>query len=124
MTGSTARGAYWAGVAMAVFVSLFQMWINLAVGIVGNEENPANQGFFGVVATALACTFVARARAPEMARAMLAVAAVQAALALMLATAPANAHSIKPIVVLSSGFVVIWLTSAALFRRSARIAGG
>ncbi|RYD99077.1 MAG: hypothetical protein EOP61_14885, partial [Sphingomonadales bacterium] len=46
---------------MAVLVSLFQIWINLAVGIVGNEENPANQGFFGVVVTAMACAFVARA---------------------------------------------------------------
>ncbi|RYD85396.1 MAG: hypothetical protein EOP61_38920 [Sphingomonadales bacterium] len=90
MTRTTPQGAYWAGVAIAVFVSLFQIWINLAAGIVGNEENPANQGFFGVVVAAMACAFVARGRAPDMARAMLAVAGIQAVLALMLATAPAT----------------------------------
>lgn len=120
MASKPGQGTYWIAVAAAIFVSLFQMWINLAVGIVGNEDNPANQGFFGVVVTAIACAFVARGQAKEMARAMLAVAAVQAFLALMLATAPSNARDIKPIVVLSSAFVTVWLTSAALFWRSAR----
>ena len=120
MTGKSGRGVYWAGVGVAVFVSLFQMWVNLAVGIVGNEDNPANQGFFGVVVTAMACAFVARFRAGEMARAMLAVAGVQALLALMLATAPANARDVQPILVLSGAFVLAWLFSAGLFWRSAR----
>ena len=120
MTGKSGRGVYWAGVGVAVFVSLFQMWVNLAVGIVGNEDNPANQGFFGVVVTAMACAFVARFRAGEMARAMLAVAGVQALLALMLATAPANARDVQPILVLSGAFVLAWLLSAGLFWRSAR----
>ena len=120
MPGGSGRNAYWIAVGVAVFVSLFQMWINLAVGIVGNEDNPSNQGFFGVVVTAIACAFVARGRAGEMARAMLAVAGVQAFLALMLATAPSNARDVQPIIVLSGAFVVAWLISAALFWRSAR----
>jgi hypothetical protein len=120
MTRTPGRTAYWAAAAIAVGASLFQMWVNLAVGIVGNEDNPANQGFFGVIVTAIACAFVARFRAEDMVRAMLAVAGVQAFLALILATAPSNARDVQPILVLSSAFVAAWLVSAALFWKSAR----
>ena len=114
---------YRMGAGVAVFAGLFQVWINLAVGIVGSEDNQANQAFFGVVITAAACAFTARL-AEGMTRAMLATAGVQAFVALALATAPSTAR-IGPdeptkVVVLSAGFVTLWLISALLFRRSAR----
>lgn len=122
MTGNSGQIPYWIGVAVAVAAGAVQVWINLAVGIVGSEDNPVNQGFFGVVITAMACAYVARFRAGEMARAMVAVAGVQALLAVMLATAPSNARDVMAVLVLSSGFIVLWLISAALFRRSAQLA--
>ncbi len=36
------RRAYFAGVCMALAASLGSIWINLAVGIIGSEDNPAN----------------------------------------------------------------------------------
>lgn len=99
--------------------------MTVAAGIVG-EDNPANQGFFGVVVTALACVFVARLKAENMARAMVATAAAQALLGIAVATAPSTAslapHGPTGIVILSSGLVVAWLGSAALFRRAAQMA--
>ena len=124
MVSMSGRIAYRMGVALAVAVSLLQVWMNLAVGIVGSNENPANQGFFGVVVTAAACAFVARLRSDGMARAMLAVAAVQAFLAVTVATAPSTANDpmgAAGVLMLSGFFVVLWLASAALFRRSSQL---
>lgn len=117
---------YRLGLAVALFAGLFQIWINLAVGIVGDEDNPVNMGFFMVVATAAACAFTARLRAEGMARAMLAVAGVQALLGLAIATAPStvinDAKGPLGVAVLSGGFVGLWLLAAFLFHRSARLA--
>jgi len=111
------------GIAVAVLVSFLEVWMNLAVGIVGEPDNAQNQGFFGVVAAAAACAFVARGRADGMARAMLATAGVQALLGLMVATAPITARDpmgASGAAALSALFVALWLISAALFHRSAR----
>jgi peptidoglycan/LPS O-acetylase OafA/YrhL len=124
MPSPKGRIAYRIGAAVALAASFIQVWMNLAVGIVGNEDNPVNQGFYGVVATAAACAFVAQFRAEGMARAMLAVAAVQALLAIAVATAPSTARD-EPmgaigVLVLSGGFTALWLLSAALFHASVR----
>lgn len=119
MPARSARTYYLAGLAVMLAVSFLQVWMNVIGGIAG-EDNPQNQGFFGVVVTAAACAFVVRGRAGEMARAMLATAGVQALLAAMIATAPITRQPIK-IVLLSGVFCLMWLASAELFRRSARV---
>ena len=124
MTGSRDRIFYAIGAAVALAAGLLQVWMNLAVGIVGSEDNPVNQGFYMVVATAAACAFTARFEAAGMARAMLATAGIQALLGLAVATAPSTAR-IEPmgatgVLLLSGGFVALWLVAAALFHRSAR----
>ena len=117
MPARSARTYYLAGLAVMLAVSFVQVWMTV-VGIAG-EDNPQNQGFLGVVVTAAACAFVARGRAPAMARAMLATAGVQALLAAMLATAPITAQPGR-IVVACGVFCMGWLASAGLFARSAR----
>lgn len=124
MTGKPERIAYRIGAGVAVGASFVQVWMNLAVGIVGNEDNPVNLDFYLVVVTAAACAFTAQFRADGMARAMLAVAGMQALLALVVATAPSTARDdpMGPmgVLMLSGGFTALWLISAALFHRSAR----
>ncbi len=124
MAGRAGHVAYRFGVAIALAAAFLEVWINLAVGIVGSEDNPVNQGFYLVVATAAACAFTARFQAGGMARAMLATAAVQALLALAVATAPSTARA-EPmgalgVLALSGVFMALWLLSAALFQKSAR----
>jgi hypothetical protein len=120
------RSAYRIGAAVALFAAALQVWMNLAVGIVGSEDNPVNLAFFLVVLTAAACAFTARLRADGMARAMLAVAAVQALVALVIATAPSTVRDDPKgplgVLALSAGFTALWLVAAALFHRSARLA--
>jgi hypothetical protein len=128
MGDGTGKTPYRLAVALALATGMLQVWMNLAVGIVGSEDNPVNQGFFMVVAAAGACAFTARLRADGMVRAMLATAGLQALLGLAIATAPSTPR-IDPkgplgVIVLSGIFVALWLASAALFHRSARAGAG
>jgi hypothetical protein len=124
MPSHKGRDAYRIGAAVALFAAALQVWMNLAVGIVGSEDNPVNLAFYLVVVTAGACAFTARLRAEGMARAMLAVAAVQALVALVIATAPSTVRDDPKgpigVLALSAGFAALWLVSAALFRKAAR----
>jgi len=123
MANRSGRIAYRMGVGVALVASVLQLWMNLAVGIVGEADNAVNQGFYGVVAAAAACAFTARFEAAGMARAMLATAGVQALLGLAVATAPSTAR-FEPmgaggVAMLSAMFVALWLVAAGLFWRSA-----
>lgn len=118
------KTAYRIAAAIALAAGLVQIWMNLAVGIVGEPDNPVNQGFYGVVVAAAACAFTARLEAAAMARAMLATAGVQAVLAFAVGTAPSTAR-IEPmgamgVLALSGGFVALWLVSAMSFHKAAR----
>jgi hypothetical protein len=66
MTSNSGTVSYRLGGAAALLAGFLVCWVNVAVGIVG-EDDPANLGFFGVVVTAAACAFVARFRAHDMA---------------------------------------------------------
>jgi hypothetical protein len=123
MAGKPGRIAYRIGAGVALAASFLEVWMNLAVGIVGSEDNPVNQGFYLVVAAACACAFTARLRADAMARAMLAVAGLQSLLGLAVATAPSTARDsmgATGVLALNGVFTALWLVSAALFRTSAR----
>jgi hypothetical protein len=126
MASKSENIAYRFGAAVALGASFLQVWMNLAVGIVGNEDNPVNLGFYLVVVAAGACAFTARLRPDGMARAMLAVAGMQVLLAMVVATAPSTARDdpmgSMGVLGLSAGFTALWLVSAALFYRSARLA--
>lgn len=116
--------AYRAAAALAVAAAFLLVWINLAVGIVGSEDNPTNLGFFLLVLAAAVGAFAAEFRARGMARAMLGVAGVQMLLGVVIATAPSTAR-VEPmgawgVLMISGFFAALWLASAALFLRASR----
>ena len=45
--------AYRLGAALALITGFLLIWVNLAVGVIGNEDNPMNLMFFGVVVLAV-----------------------------------------------------------------------
>ena len=49
----TGDWAYRFGIIIALGTAFVITWANLAVGIVGNEDNPLNLIFFGVILVAL-----------------------------------------------------------------------
>jgi hypothetical protein len=111
-----ARGntAYLLAAAMGIGACFLLVWINGAVGMIGNEDNPANLGFLAIVAIAILGTLAARARAAGMAVAMTVCGAAQLAMA-------GYAFWLSSIegIVASIVFVGIWFTAAHLFRVAA-----
>lgn len=123
LSGST---AYRAGFALAVAAGLATVWVNLAVGMVGDEASPWNLVFGGVLLVAAVGALWARFRARGMALAMLATAIAQfdAALGLwvVLAYGGAPDAGMPPAreALLVAMFALPWLGAAALFAHAAR----
>lgn len=112
MTGNT---AYRAAVGIALATAFVLVWMNLAVGIIGTEANPANLMYGGVLAVGLLGAIIARFQPHGMSRALLGTAIAQALVA-MIALVAGWGYTL----VLTGFFVALWLTSARLFRKAAR----
>ena len=115
--------AYRGGAALALLTSFLLVWINGAVGIIGNEDNPANLVFGVIILMAISGTIVAKAKASGMVRAMAVAASAQAIVGLVV-FAKGIAASEPPgavgMLVLIEGFAMLWAGSALLFRKAAR----
>ena len=115
--------AYRGGAALALLTGFLLVWINGAVGMIGNEDNPANLVFGVIILMAIAGTIVAKAKAEGMVRAMAVAASAQAIVGLVVfargiaANEPPGALGL---LMLIEGFAAMWLGSAMLFRRAAR----
>ena len=111
------------GLAVATGAAILLVLVNLAVGFLGSEDNPANAIFLVVIATAIIGMGAARGRAERMAKAMLATAAVQlvvGAVALAAGLGASGWKGLYEVVLGTSGFGALWLLAAWLFRRAAR----
>jgi hypothetical protein len=120
MTGNI---AYRAAVGVAVVAAFILIWINLAVGIIGSEDNPANLMYGGVLAVGILGALIVRFQPHGMARALAATALVQAlvgVLALIAGLGSTGANWPGAIVVLTGFLAALWLISAWLFRKAAR----
>jgi hypothetical protein len=120
MTGSI---AYRAAVGVAVVAAFILIWINLAVGIIGSEDNPANLMYGGVLVVGMLGALIVRFQARGMARALGATALAQASvgvIALIAGWGSTGADWPGAIVFLTGFFAALWLVSAWLFRKAAR----
>lgn len=109
------------GVSLAAAFLL--VWVNGAVGIIGNENNDANIMFFGVLVVGLIGAIIARLQPKGMARSMYATALAQVMVAVIaLATNLGLAGASWPwdVLVLTGFFTALWLVSARLFQKAAR----
>ena len=115
------RLAYRAGAGVALAATFLLIWINLAVGIIGSEDNPANLMYFSVLAVGISGAFVARFESAGMARALVATACVHGligVLALAAGLGAAEPPGPVKVFVLNGVFVALWLFSAWLFARA------
>ena len=110
------NGAYRAAVGIAVVISFLLVWINLAVGIIGTEDNVLNLMYGGVIAVAVVGSLVAGFRAAGMAKAMFAAAAAQLLVAVV---GQIEGHFTWGLTLF---FVLLWLVSAGLFRKASEAA--
>jgi len=112
-------GCYRAGFATAVLTAFLVTWSNLAVGIIGNEDNELNLLFFALLALGAAGAALVRFRARGLAR----VAAMLGLAQLMIALSVFAAGWDNRGATFSLVFVALWATSYGLFSRAAEKAG-
>jgi hypothetical protein len=116
--------AYRAGAVVALAAAFLLIWINLAVGIIGNEDDPHNAAYFCEVLLAAATAFTARLRPAGMTRAMLATAGFQLLVTALAANdgwGASEPPGATGVLVLNLGFAALWLASAGLFRKAASV---
>jgi hypothetical protein len=101
---------YKAAVCLAIATSLILIWMNLAVGIIGNEENPANLMFFGVLAVGMIGAFIAHLQPYGMALTLFAMAIAQ-----MLVAMVALIAGLGFTLIINGLFALLWIGSALLF---------
>ena len=110
--------AYRAAVGVAVTTAVLLLWVNGAVGIIG--DGPVNLMYFGVPAIGVAGAFIASLEARGMARVLFVMALTQMlvpVIALVLWNPPFD-PGVLPVFVLNGVFAGLGLTSAGLFRRA------
>ena len=115
--------AYRAAVGVALAAALILLWLMGAVGIIGVEGDRADLMYFGVLAVGIIGAIIARFQPDGMARALLATALAQAAVAVIALIAGKHQDpvtSVPELVGLNGFFVALFVGSAWLFRHAAR----
>lgn len=108
--------AYRIGAVVAMATAFLTIWVNLAVGMIG-DENPYNLLFGGVLLIALAGSILANFKPAGMARTMFAAATAQALIGGFGITTDFRGA------IFSMIFAFPWILSAGLFRRAAHDQG-
>ncbi|RYU79318.1 hypothetical protein [Hymenobacter persicinus] len=117
---------YRLGAALAAGAGLLLVWANLAVGLVGSEDNPANGLYLAVLAVAVVGALAARFRPRGMAHAMFAAALTYALVTVVAlfvwpptgAAAEPQVHLLN-VLVANGLFAGLWVAAGWLFRRAA-----
>jgi hypothetical protein len=119
--------AFRAAVGVALAAALLLVWMNLAVGLIGSEDNPANLMYVGVLAIGIIGAVIARFQPQGMARALFATAFAQLLVPVIALIAGmhgppvgSNLSGILEILTLNGFFVALFVGSALLFRHAAR----
>ena len=117
--------AYRAAVGVALVTAMLLVWINLAVGIIGSEDNPANKMYLGVLAILILGALIVRFQPQGMARVLFATALAQVVvlvIALIIwkpeITSTEALLDVLRVMGVNAFFVVMWVGSGLLFQRA------
>jgi len=106
---------YRVAVGIAVAAALLVVWMH---GAVATEDDSPGLMFFGVLVVGIIGAIIARFRPQGMARALFATALAQALVAVIAMIAWKQYFEI---LILSGFFIALWIGSALLFRKAARV---
>jgi hypothetical protein len=118
---------YRAGAGIAIVAMFLLIWVNMAVGIIGDEGDPANLMYAGVLVVMFGGVVVAHFRAGGMAVALLATGVAQALVTIVALAAGLGADDPPGpvgILILNLIFTGLWLLAALLFRQAAKPIAG
>lgn len=114
--------AYRAAVGLALLAALVLVWVNVAVGMIGSEDDEANLMYGGVLAIGAVGACTARFRPRGMAGALFATALAQVLVAVIVLVAGlgSSGNLLRDVVALNAFFVALFVGSALLFLKAAR----
>ncbi|MFP5328567.1 MAG: hypothetical protein ACLGHC_00295 [Alphaproteobacteria bacterium] len=118
---ASGNAAYRLGAIVAAGAGFLLLWVNLAVGIIGSEDNPLNLLYAAVLAVAVTGALLASFKPGGLSSAMFATAAAQVAVTILAlawgwgAWEPPGAAGI---LALNLVFAALWALSGGLFRRA------
>jgi hypothetical protein len=118
---------YRAGAGLTIVTMFLLIWVNMAVGIIGDEGDPANLMYAGVIFILFGGAIVAHFSAEGMTRALLATGTAQAAVTLVALAAGMGADDPPGplgVLILNGIFTGLWLLAALLFRQAAKPIAG
>ena len=110
---------YRVAIGFALATGFFLIWANMAVGIIGSEDNPVNLLYFLVLFVGIIGAFISRFRPHGLSLTMFAMALAQAIVA---ATALAGGFyqsspsSVFQILIVNGLFITLFVVSAMLFK--------
>ncbi len=108
-----------AGWVVVVLTSLLLTWVNLAVGVIGSEQNPANLLYLLVLVVVVMGAVWARFQARAMSRILWLAAALHMTIELLIQLTGSGAA-----LVLNSAFALLWLLAAVLLRCTPELSSG
>lgn len=115
--------AHLAGCALTLGGCFVLLWVTLAVGVIGSEDNAANLMFFAVIGAAVLGAVVSLVRGAGMARTLFAMAVLQVGIGAIALAGQLGAEGERwPVDVtgVTAFFALLWLVAGILFRLSAR----
>ncbi len=116
----TGDAAYRAAIGLALGTAVLLGWVNGAVGIIGSDDNLANLMYGGVLGVGTIGAIMARFKPEGLARALFAAALAQT-LVTVIALVGGMGSGPLEIVTINGFFVALFVGSAVLFRKAARV---
>lgn len=113
--------AYRIAIGFALFTGFFLIWSNLAVGLIGSENNEFNLLYFLVIGVGVMGAFIARFKAIGLMFTLFAMAASQVVItiaALFTGMAEVPESSVYEILTVNGFFITLFVVAAMLFRYS------
>ena len=109
---------YQIAVCVALATAFFLVWLNLAVGLIGSENNPANLMYFGVLAIGRIGAVISRLESRRMSRTFYTTAIAQFLVPIIATNIwkPPIDLGLIQVFVLNLFFVMFWVISALLFK--------
>jgi len=114
-----------AALGIAVLTGMLLVWVNLAVGIIGSEDNPANVLYLGVLAVLILGSLLAGFRPKGMARVMFVTTLAQLVVPLVAllvwkpqVTSADGIMEVLRVVGVTGMFMILWASAGVLFRQA------
>ncbi len=115
--------SYRRGVALAAVTSLAVIWVNLAVGIIGSEDHPANLLFFGVLLSGFTGAILSGFRPRGLSLTMFGMAAGQFLIPVIafLIWKPEFTVGVVKVFLFNWVFVMLFIASGLQFRKASDV---